>query len=116
VLSPIWHAEPGPVRVALACDNATQLQRQASALITEPAPAEVTTKLGAWKVATTELVSQVGTLANACGDSGRPRVEAKLTDVHDAFHKVGATVTEMGDHGDYRPPGGTGQHGGPGEY
>lgn len=116
VLSPIWHADPGPARIAAACDKATVLQQSAAALVSEPTPTEVSTKVEVWKVATSELVSAVQALANSCGPVARADVEARLTDVHEAFHKVGTTVTEMGDHGDYRPPSGTGRHGGSGEH
>jgi hypothetical protein len=116
LLSPIWHAEPGAVRIARACDQATALGDRATALVTDPAPAEASDKIEVWKLATAALVSDVGALTTACGAAGRPDVEARLTDVHERFHKVAATVAEMGDHGDERPAGGTGQHGGPGEH
>ena len=116
VLSPIWHAEPGAVRTNLACEQSGVLGERASALVNEPPPPEASGKTEVWKVATTELAGQVGALATACAAAGQPDVEAKLAAVHDGFHKVGATVAEMGDHGDHRPPGGTGQHGGPGEH
>lgn len=115
-LSPVWHATPGPTRIALACEKATVLQESAAALVAEPAPAEASTKVEVWKVATSELVTAVQALTNACGPGARAEVEAKLTDVHEAFHKVGTTVAEMGDHGDHRPPNGSGRHGGSGEY
>jgi len=116
VLSPIWHSEPGAPRIKLACEQVGVLGTRATALVTEPPPAEVSGKLDVWKVATTELATQVGELATACAAAGQSDVEGKLTAVHEAFHKVGSTVAEMGDHGDHRPPGGSGQHGGPGEH
>lgn len=116
VLSPIWHAEPGAVRIQTACDQVTTLNERATALVTDPPPPEIGDKVDVWKVATTELAGQVGALATACAAPGQHDVEDKLAAVHEGFHKVGLTVSEMGDHGDNRPPGGTGQHGEPGEY
>jgi len=115
VLSPIWHAEPGAVRIALACEKTSVLSERATALVTEPPPPEASGKIEVWKVATTELAGQVNALATACA-AGPTDVEAKLTVLHEGFHKVGMTVAEMGDHGDHRRPSGTGQHGGPGEH
>jgi hypothetical protein len=115
VLSPIWHAEPGPTRIAIACEKTQELGQRATALVIEPTPAEARAKEEPWRVATAALVGQVDALATACGVEGRLDVETKLAAVHDAFHQVGAVVSEMGDHGDHGPRGGTGQHGGPGE-
>jgi len=116
VLSPVWHAEPGAVRIKAACDQVATLSERATALVSEPPPPEASGKTEVWKLATTDLAGHVGALATACAAAGQPDVEAKLAAVHEGFHKVGATVAEMGDHGDHRPPGGTGQHGGPGEH
>ncbi len=115
VLSPIWHAEPGAVRIAAACKQTGALSERATFLVTEPPPPEVGGKIEVWKVATRELAGQVAALTDACA-TNTDNVEAKLTALHEGFHKVGTTVAEMGDHGDHRPPGGTGQHGGPGEH
>lgn len=115
VLSPVWHATPGPDRVSAACAQAATLTTHATALVTEPAPAEAAGKVEVWKVRTTALASQVGSLTSACSADGKPDVEIRLGSLHEAFHSVSEVVAKMGDHGDHRPAGGTGQHGGPGE-
>jgi hypothetical protein len=116
VLSPIWHAQGGDVRVGLACEQAATLGQRATAIVTEPTPAEARDQPDVWKIATDALVGQVNALAAACGVEGRLDVEARLKDVHEGFHKVASTVAKMGDHGNHQPPGGTGQHGGPSEH
>jgi hypothetical protein len=115
VLSPIWHSEPGAVRIAEACKQTGLLSERATRLVTDPPPPEASDKLEVWKVATSELAVQVGELKVACA-AGPDKVEDKLTALHEGFHRVGIVVSEMGDHGDRRPPGGTGHHGGPGEH
>jgi len=115
VLSPIWHKEPGAVRIAAACENTGVLSERATALVTEPPPPEASGKIEVWKLATSQLAGQVGALAAAC-TAGSSDIEAKLAELHEGFHKVGTTVAEMGDHGDHRPRGGTGMHGGAGEH
>lgn len=115
VLSPVWHATPGPDRVSAACVQTATLTTYATALVTEPAPAEAAGKSDVWKVRTTALASQVGSLTSACNVEGQPDVETRLGALHEAFHSVSEVVAKMGDHGDHRPVGGSGQHGGSGE-
>jgi hypothetical protein len=86
VLAPIWHSDPGAGRVAKACDGAKLLNDRAAGV--DGAAPPVGADVNAYKTAARQLSMAVSALSTACGASGRPEVEAKLSAVHDAFHKV----------------------------
>ncbi len=87
VLGPIWHAEPGDTRRALACDtdNLSALDEAAADVAAMEAleGADETD----WNVATEALTASVAEVAVAC-DTGGDAAEDKLSAVHDAFHAI----------------------------
>jgi len=96
VLAPVWHSDPGPGRVAKACDQARMLNDRAAGVDGAAPPASA--DANAYKTAARQLSMAVSALSGACGASGRPEVEAKLTAVHDAFHKVAEVSGEHEHH------------------
>jgi hypothetical protein len=70
VIGPIWHSEKGATRVTKTCTDAKALQDKAQA------------------TADAELIAAAAALEPACAKEGRPEVEAKLTVVHERFHKL----------------------------
>jgi hypothetical protein len=86
VLAPIWHSEKSPARTTKACDAAKTMRQQAAAVETGAPPAGA--KPEDFKASAKALTASVDALTAACAADGRPDVDAKLSDVHDAFHKV----------------------------
>ncbi len=86
VIAPVWHAEPGKVRVEAACANAPKLKERAAALGTPPAAAQKDE--AGWKTDGAALVSSIDALTTACAAAGRPDVESALSKVHDGFHRL----------------------------
>lgn len=86
VLAPIWHSEKGPARTAKACDATKTMRERAAAVETGAPPAGV--KPEEYKANAKGLSASVDALVVACAADGRPDVDAKLSELHDAFHKV----------------------------
>lgn len=84
VLRPIWHSEANAARDNNACTAAESLRERAGAIQTET-PVESTPP--AVMEQRNLLVIATDQLMNACA-SDRPSVNAKLTEVHTAFHRV----------------------------
>ena len=69
-LAPIWHTNPGADRVTKACAGLGDLTTKAAS------------------VNDAELTANVEGLKSACGTPDKKDVEAKLSNVHDRFHKL----------------------------
>lgn len=84
-LAPVWHAEEGQVRRDAACENIHVLDGAADDVEAMSVPEGVDEN--AWHAATDDLMADVDVVAGACeGDADD--VEAKLSEVHDAFHAI----------------------------
>lgn len=70
VLAPVWHRPAGPGRAKAACAKAGKMLHLAREIRSGDASA---------------LVSTSAALQQACRRD-KPQVEARLTEVHDAFH------------------------------
>ncbi len=70
VLAPVWHSDPGPTRVAKACDAGTAMVDKVAAT-NDP-----------------ELISAVSAMAKTCMSPDRAQVEPQLTKVHVRFHAL----------------------------
>lgn len=70
VLAPVWHSEPGAVRVEKTCAAAASLNEKAQA------------------TADAELVANFAAVTAACAAPGRTDVEARLGVAHDRFHAL----------------------------
>src|SRR5262249_18386068 len=98
VLSPIWHSDKGPGRVAKACDAAKTMRERASAVETAAPPAGA--KPDEYSANAKALTASGDALAAACAADGRPDVEAKLSLLHDAYHKIAEQARGEG-HGEH---------------
>jgi hypothetical protein len=79
VLAPVFHMDKGAARADKACAGAAAMKEAAGKV------AASRTNDGA-KGKATELVTQVDALAAACAGADKSAVEAKLDEVHGAFH------------------------------
>jgi hypothetical protein len=70
VLAPIWHSTPGADRVAKACAGQGDLHAKGAA------------------VGDAELTTAIDAVKTACDTPAKTDVEAKLSTVHDRFHKL----------------------------
>jgi hypothetical protein len=70
VLKPVWHSDPGPTRVAKACDASTSMVDKVAAT-NDP-----------------ELISAVSAMSKTCASPDRAQVEPQLTKVHERFHAL----------------------------
>jgi hypothetical protein len=86
VLAPIWHSDKGPERTDRACDAAKTMRERAAAVASAPPPEGA--KADDYAASAKALTDAVDALSAACGASGRPDVDARLSAVHDAFHKI----------------------------
>jgi hypothetical protein len=84
VLAPIWHSEAGPARTARACEQAATLRERAAGVQSEAAPAGAPANTAELRAA---LVTAADALVTECAGS-REAVDAKLADLHTAFHHV----------------------------
>ncbi|MFO0558893.1 MAG: hypothetical protein U0269_12820 [Polyangiales bacterium] len=84
VLAPIWHSEAGPARTARACEQAATLRERAAGVQSEAAPAGAPANTAELRAA---LVTAADALVTECAGS-RAAVDAKLADLHTAFHHV----------------------------
>jgi hypothetical protein len=96
VLAPVWHSDKGAERNAKMCDQAATLKTRAVAV--EAAPAPEGAGADAYKANAKALTESVDALIAACAADGRPDIEAKLSAVHDAFHKVAEGGGEHHEH------------------
>ncbi len=105
-IAPVFHAEPGAVRTRAACERASVLHERAIAVQAVPTPAGVDGDH--WHGATASLSGAADGLALECSTSG-PAVEERLSDLHDAFHRVaelsGGEEGEHHDEGDHHDEG-----------
>ena len=92
VLAPIWYSDAGPARTEKACEATKTMRERAATVASAPAPEGA--KADDYKAAAKGLSDAVDALSAACGADGRAEVDAKLSAVHDAFHKV----AEQGEH------------------
>jgi hypothetical protein len=69
-IKPIWHSSPGTERVTKACAGQAEMSTKAAA------------------VGDAELTSAVDAVKAACATPDKKDVEAKLSSVHDRFHKL----------------------------
>jgi len=83
-IAPVWHSDPGAVRIGLACDNAATLRERAAAVSAEAPPAGQ--DADAWQAAAASLTAATDALATECGSPEHAAVEDELTAVHQAFH------------------------------
>lgn len=95
VLAPIWHADKGPDRTAKACDASKTMRERAGAIETSAPPEGA--KAEDYTANAKALTVSVDALTAACAADGRPDVDAKLSQVHDAYHKV-AEMAHGGHH------------------
>jgi hypothetical protein len=84
LLAPLWHAEKGPERVTKTCAQARALHAAAI----EAAGARDKANDASWKAEGGALVDATAALAAECDKEGRPQFEARLSDVHEHFHKL----------------------------
>lgn len=70
VLAPVWHSEPGAVRVEKACTGVKGMKEKATA------------------TGDSQLQSDVAALETACATPDKKDAEAKLTTVHERFHAL----------------------------
>jgi hypothetical protein len=87
VLGPIWHAEEGDTRRGLACDadNLHDLDSAAAEVKAMSIPAGADE--GEWHAAADGLAASVDAVMGAC-EAGGDEAEARLAEVHQAFHVV----------------------------
>lgn len=96
VLAPLWHAEPGPARVADTCQGVGELESKAQAIQTAPMPESLTAdQEPAWREAGQTLLTSIDALETACNADGRPDFDASFIAAHDAFHGL---VDLLGHH------------------
>jgi len=100
VLSPRWHAEKGPKRMADTCGALAEFRADADALVAAPAPAGA--DAAAWSGKTKELSDAVGALDGTCKANDAQAFEPAFERVHNGFHAVmeasGGHHEEHGDH------------------
>lgn len=85
-LAPLWHAPKGPEREVKVCDAVPTFEQRAADVLKEaPEGGDA-----AARTAAQGLVTSVGDLKTECAKpvGGRTDFDAKLSTMHDAFHKV----------------------------
>jgi hypothetical protein len=82
-MAPIWHAEKK--RAAVACDRVDTLDTRAQSVQKAPTPGDVD-DAPKWRKATLALVSAVHELSKACDREDAGTANAKMGEVHRAFH------------------------------
>jgi hypothetical protein len=87
VLGPIWHAEEGDTRRGLACDADNLHDLESAADDVEAMSVPAGTDDNEWHAAADALAASVDGVAGAC-EAGGDDAEAKLAEVHQAFHVV----------------------------
>lgn len=89
ILSPRWHAEKGPQRMADTCGAIGELESGATELTRLGAPGSI--DAARWAIGTKELSDAVGALKATCGTPDEAAFEPAFHRVHEGFH----AVTEM---------------------
>lgn len=99
-IRPVWHSEPGAARGALACQNVLAFRERAAAIAAELAPAGADS--AAWQSGGGALTQAVAGLATECGTPAHTNADARLAEVHDAFHAMTALMPgDDDDHGEH---------------
>jgi hypothetical protein len=99
VLAPIWHSDTGAARTEKACEATKTMRARAAAVVAAPPPEGA--KADDYKAAAKGLSDAVDALSAACGAPDRPEVDAQLSAVHDAFHKVAEMEHGGHEHGEH---------------
>jgi hypothetical protein len=83
-MAPIWHADPKSARGEIACSRVGALQDEADQVKAASTPSEVQEE--AWTTRVDSLSAAVSALGNVCEGEDTADADAKMEDVHDAFH------------------------------
>lgn len=98
ILSPRWHAEKGPQRMADTCGAIGELESGADALTKRGAPGTV--DAARWALGTSELSKAVGALKTTCATPDEATFEPAFHRVHEGFHAVAELA---GGHDEHEP-------------
>ncbi len=96
VLGPIWHAEEGEARRDLACDVDSLHDLESAADDVEAMSVPPDVDENEWHAAADDLAADVDGVVGAC-EAGGDEAEARLADVHQAFHVVANLVGHSRD-------------------
>lgn len=85
-MAPLWHARRDAQWPENTCAQAGELEKRAKAVSEAQAPQGMSAE--DYAKGASVLAASVASLRTACAASGRPEVEARMTEVHNAFHRV----------------------------